>query len=196
MSLELYSQAFAMRNIFNEYMRTTFGEQSYYPMYIVGLMLFTYMLVNARCASDSDIDESISILVEKQANLEQRLAEAQAKFIQTEKLVAAAQSLATVQAAVTEAQTEDIAFACQVASAVSVGGTGLPEAHNLAAPIQQYLRENPGKTAREILDFLSTCAEVNQKLKTKHIVNSCLYNMVNQGTVTKTATTPPIWSLA
>jgi hypothetical protein len=178
MSLELYSQVFTMQPIFNEH--------SYYPLYLVGLLVFSYIVVNARCNADSDIDESISILAEKQANFEQRLAEAQAKFLNAEKLVAEARSFALQETM--QAHQDETSFACETASTMYV-----EQSHHLTLlhkHIEKYVNESPGTTRQIIARF----ADDKLTSPTRHQANSCLYYLLHQGRVKKSEDMPPVWS--
>jgi hypothetical protein len=191
MSLELYSQAFTMQSLFNDYyqaftMHTLFNEHSYYPIYLVGLIVFSYILVNARCNADSDIDESISALAEKQADLEQRLAEAQAKFLNAEKLVAEARSFAAQET--TQAHQEETSFACVTASTMYVEQN--PHLNRIPKDIEKYLSESPGTTRQILARF----ADDKFASPTRHQVNSCLYYLLHQGRVKKSEDMPPVWS--
>jgi hypothetical protein len=149
--------------------------------------------VNVLCDEQDALGEGVTTLQEHLDALEKRVSQA-------ELILDAVRDVIDDHQVMVESNTEDIAFACEIASTTYV------QCHkpHITYMDEQTMKclETSSATARQILNYLTENKSlINTRFfasggeLTCYTVNMCLYHLLQQGRVTKNDASPPVWSI-
>ncbi len=169
---------------------------------VFGLFLLTRMM--AECMQHSGalekLESELSVLREQIKILEKKtlLAEKNIDFVCG--AVSEQAEIAKCHTEMTKARAEDLDFACEIASTTYVQ-CHKPHITYMDEQVLKCLKKSPA-TAHQIHDYVTENKSlIHQNFfnnsvgeLTRHMVNSCMYHLLNQGRVTKNNASPPVWS--